>query len=332
MTQTTARTVRFHATGPASVLQIEEGPLPQPQSGEIRIKTQAIGLNRAEVMFRMGAYLEQPNLPSSLGYEASGVVDALGAGVEGFAVGDRVSTIPAFSMNEYGMYSDYPIAPVHAVAHTPDRLTPEEGASIWMQYITAYGGLIERGGMKSGASVLITAASSSVGLAAIQMVKAEGGLAIAATRGPEKVQALLDAGADHVIQTKTESLPDRVREITGDGVDLAFDPVAGPLLGDIAEAAARGARIIEYGALDDRPTPYPLLPALAKGLNIIGYTLFEVASDPAEFGRAKAYVTEKLTSGAFKPVIAKTFPFEDIQKAHEYMEAGDQFGKIVITV
>ena len=181
-------------------------------------------MNRAEVVFRKGQYIETPTLPSQLGYEAAGIVDAVGTGVTDFKVGDRVSSIPSFSMVDYGVYGESAILPVTAVAHYPDKLSAAEGAAIWMQYITAYGALIEYGKMKKDDVVLITAASSSVGLAAIQLTKAIGGLAIATTRGADKKSFLLDAGADHVIVTDEENIAEKVMEITsGAGANLTFD-------------------------------------------------------------------------------------------------------------
>ncbi len=163
----------------------------------MRLKVEAIGLNRAEVGFRSGKYLELPEtFPSTLGYEAAGVIDAIGTGVTGFEIGDRVSTIPAFSMRKYGVYGESVIVPAAAVAHYPATLTPKAGTAIWMQYITAYGSLVEYGQVKAGDFVLITAASSSVGYAAIQIAKAAGAIAIATTRGSAKKQMLLDKGAE----------------------------------------------------------------------------------------------------------------------------------------
>lgn len=325
------RQVVFHELGGADVLKLEEQPLVEPGPGEVRIAVEAIGLNRAEVMFRMGHYLEQPEFPSKLGYEAAGVIDAVGPGIEGLAVGDRVSTIPAFSMLEYGVYGESAIVPAHAVAKYPDNLTPAEGASIWMQYMTAYGALVHYGQVGEGSVVLITAASSSVGLAAIQIVKAAGGIAIATTRGPGKKQALLDAGADSVIVTDEESLAERVMEITdGAGANIVFDPVVGPTLTDLAEAAAKGATIYVYGALSPEPATYPLLAALGKGLSIRGYVLFEITGDPDGMEQAKRFVYEGLAAGDLKPIVARTFPLDEIVEAHRYMESNQQIGKIVV--
>ncbi|MEO1764642.1 MAG: alcohol dehydrogenase catalytic domain-containing protein, partial [Cyanobacteria bacterium J06629_18] len=157
--------VRFHEVGDADVLKIEDLSQSEPQEGEVRLKVKAIGLNRAEIVFRQGAYLEQPALPARIGYEASGIVDAVGAGVEGIKVGDKVSTIPSpeAKMSQYGVYGETAIVPAKVVAPFPEQLSFEQGTAIWMQYLTAYGALNYYGQMKAGDYVVITAASSSVG-------------------------------------------------------------------------------------------------------------------------------------------------------------------------
>jgi NADPH2:quinone reductase len=327
------RIVRFHQTGEADVLKIEELPLEQPGKGEVRLKVEAIGLNRAEVMYRQGQYLESPKLPSKLGYEAAGVVDAVGPGTSGIQVGDRVSTIPSFSVGKYGVYGESAIVPASAAARYPDKLSAVEGAAIWMQYITAFGALIEYGRLKREDTVLISAASSSVGLAALQIVKSVGARAVATTRGGGKKQFLLDAGADHVIVTETEDMAAKMMEITnGKGANVIFDPVAGPFLEKLAKAAAARAVIFEYGALSSAPTPFPLFDALTKGLNVRGYTLFEIVFDPQRLARGKKFIYDGLESGVLKPIIARTFPLKEIVQAHRYMESNQQMGKIVVTV
>ena len=325
--------VRFHETGEADVLKLEEMPETEPGQGEVRLTVAAIGLNRAEVMFRQGIYLENPQLPSRLGYEAAGTVDAVGPGVSGIQKGDCVSTIPSFSMTQYGVYGESAIVPVHAVARVPNNLSMVESAAIWMPYMTAYGALIEYGRLAADASILITAASSSVGLAAIQMATSVGARTVATTRGADKKQFLLDAGADHVIVTDEDDMAQETMNITdGKGADLIFDPVAGPFLETLAQAAAPGATIVEYGALSMAPTAYPLFEALGKGLTIRGYTLFEIVKDPAAMARGKQFVYDGLASGALKPIIARTFALQNIVAAHRYMESNRQMGKIVVTV
>jgi NADPH:quinone reductase-like Zn-dependent oxidoreductase len=180
---------------------------------------------------------------------------------------------------------------------------------------------------------VITAASSSVGLAAIQITRAAGATALAVTRGADKKPFLLEAGAHHVIVTDEEALAESVMKLTaGKGAAMAFDPVAGPMLGRLADAAAPGALIFEYGALSPDPTAYPLFPALVKGLTVRGYTLFEIVRDPDMLARGKRFICEGLESGALKPVIDRTFPLEAIVEAHRYMESNRQKGKIVVAV
>src|SRR5262245_11135240 len=140
-----ARVVRFHQLGGPEVLRVEEVDVPPPGQREVQIHIKALGLNRAESMFRRGRYLEEPKLPSRLGYEAAGTVAAVGPGVAGFKIGDAVSTIPSFSLNDYGLYGELANAPAHAVTHHPASLSWAEAAAVWMQYLTAYGALVDIG-------------------------------------------------------------------------------------------------------------------------------------------------------------------------------------------
>src|ERR1039457_5093072 len=319
--------VRFYETGGPEVLKIEELPLVEPGVGEIRLKVEAIGLNRAEVMFRQGQYLENPVLPSRLGYEAAGIVDAIGPGTAGINIGDRVSTIPSFSIGTYGVYGESTVVPAYAAEHYPENLSPIEGAAIWMQYLTAFGALVEFGRLQKDDIVLITAASSSVGLAAIQITKSFGATAIAVTRGADKKSFLLGAGADHVIVTDEQNLVESVMSITsGKGTDKVFDPIAGPILGELAGAAAPGATIFEYGALSPKPAVFPLFAALAKGLTVRGYTLFEIVKNAERLARGKQFIYSGLATGTLKPIIDSTFALDSIVEAHRYMESNQQKG------
>ncbi len=328
-----SRIVRFHHTGGPEVLQIDNVEVPAPGPGEVRIAVKALGLNRAESMFRAGQYIEEPHLPGRLGYEAAGTVEAIGPGVTGFQVGDAVSTIPAFSMNDYAMYGELALAPAHAVAKHPASLSWEEAAAVWMQYTTAYGALIDLAHLQAGDTVLIPAASSSVGLAAIQIANLVGTTAVALTRSNSKRQALLDAGAAHVIATEEEDLVAEVKKLTdGKGARVVFDPVGGPTLTKLAAATAAHGIIFEYGALSTEPTPLPLLDVLGRSLTVRGYILNEITTDPERLAKAKQFIVDGLASGKLKPIIAKTFPLEQIVEAHRYLESNQQIGKIVVTV
>jgi NADPH:quinone reductase-like Zn-dependent oxidoreductase len=333
MANSTARIVRFHSIGGPEVLRISEEPIPEPGQGEVRLRIKAIGLNRAEVMFRNGQYLETPILPSKLGYEAAGVVEAVGPEVDKSWLGKKASTVPSFLMTQYGVYGEVAVVPASALAVYPEKLTPEQGTSIWMQYLTAYGALITHAQITKGDFVIITAASSSVGVAAIEMVKTEGAISIATTRTSKKRAILVEIGAAHVIATEEEDFIGRVNQITGGkGARVIFDPIAGKGVEVLAQAAAFGGTIFEYGALASGPTPFPLFAALSKGLSVRGYTLREVLSVPKLRAKAEQYVFDHVQAGSFKPRIDRVFPFAEIVQAHRYMEANEQIGKIVVTV
>jgi len=328
-----ARIVRFHQLGGPENLTIEEIPLRDLKKGEVKLRVQAIGLNRAESMFYHGMYLEDPKLPSGLGYEAAGVITEVGPGVDPDWIGKATATIPGFSMTEYGMLGEEVIAPVAALGEYPPNLTPVEAAAIWMQYLTAYGALIEFGHVTAGDFVLIPAASSSVGLAAIQIVKDVGAVSIATTRTSKKRDQLIGLGADHVIVTEEENLVLRMHEITGGtGARLIFDTVAGPFVEQLSKVAAQGGIIFQAGALSLQATPFPLLRALAKALTFRGYTLWEITRHPDLLEIAKEYIYDRLADGRFVPKIAKTFPFEQTVEAYKYLESNQQIGKVVITV
>jgi NADPH:quinone reductase len=248
-------------------------------------------------------------------------VEAIGEDVTGFAIGDKVSTIPAFSMNRYSVYGEQAIVPATATVKHPDNLSWEQATAIWMQYLTAYGALIDAAQLVTGDAVIITAASSSVGLAAMRQYRSLTlRISIAATRTRAKREALLGHGAQYVITTDDQDLAEEVKRITGGkGALVTFDPVAGQGVETLAQAAAQGGVIILYlrcaGPFGDAVK-----------------TLFEVVGNPERMAKGKQYVLDGLASGKLKPIIAKTFPFEKIIDAHRFMESNEQIGKIIVIV
>jgi NADPH:quinone reductase-like Zn-dependent oxidoreductase len=327
------KAVRFHQLGGPENLVIEDLPLPPPAEGEAKLRVEAVGLNRAESAYYHGFYFEQPVLPSRLGYEAAGVVESVGPGVDASWVGKKVSTVPGFSQNKYGVLGEEAIVPASSLREYPAKFSPAEGTSIWMQYLTAYGALIHYSKAGPGDFVLITAASSSVGLAAIQLVKDAGASAIATTRTSKKRDQILALGADHVIATAEEDLPKRVAEITGGkGARIIFDPVAGPYVETLAAAAAMGGIIYIYGNLSMQPTPFPLIQAFPKALSMRTYSLMELHPHPDVMQTATKYIYDRLADGRLRPKIAKTFPFAQSADAYRYLESNEQIGKVVITL
>ncbi|MFC5473940.1 zinc-dependent alcohol dehydrogenase family protein [Paraherbaspirillum soli] len=328
-----ARMIRFHQHGGPEVLRIEDIEVPRPAQGEIRIRVKALGLNRAEALLRAGSYIETATFPSGLGLEAAGVVELVGAGVAGFAPGDAVSVVPPLSMVRWPAHGELATFPAELVVKHPPSLSWEAAAAVWMQYLTAYGALIDIAKLTKADYVVVTAASSSVGLAAIQIANMVGATPIAVTRTSAKKQALLELGAAHVIASAEEDLAGRLKEIAGqEGVRVVLDPIGGPIFEPLTAAMSRGGILIEYGGLSPEPTPFPLFAVLSKTLTLRGYLVHEIVSDPARLEAAKTFILDGLRSGALQPVIAKTFPFDQIVEAHRFLESNEQLGKIVVTV
>ncbi|KPB75558.1 zinc-dependent alcohol dehydrogenase family protein [Pseudomonas cannabina] len=327
------RVVRFNQYGGPEVLTIDDIDVAEPGPGEVTIAVKAIGLNRAESMFRGGQYLEEAAFPSRLGYEAAGIVESVGANVGLFAPGDIVSLIPPSSIATWGTYAELAVVPAAMLVKHPSNLSFVEAAAVWMQYVTAWGALVHVAQLQAGEFVLITAASSSVGLAAIQIANQVGAIPIAVSRTRTKCAQLLEAGAAYGVASEDEDFVQQIEKITeGVGTRVIFDPVGGPFLERLVEVASVGGIVLVYGALSPEPAPFPLFKVLGKSLTLRGYLLHEISSRPALLEAAKAYVVAGLEAGKLRPVIARTFPFEQIVEAHRYLEAGDQFGKVVVTV
>ena len=328
-----SRTIKFARAGGPEVLEFVEVKAPAPGANEVHIKVKAIGINRAEAMWRVDDYIEPVKFPAGLGYEAAGIVDAVGKDVSGFAVGDDVNVIPSFSMNDYATYGEVILVPDYAVVRQPKDLSFTEAASVWMMFVTAYGALIEDAKVTKGDFVLIPAASSSVGLAAIQIANYAGATTIALTRTSTKKQQLLDAGAAHVIATEEVDLVGEVMRITnGQGARVAFDPVGGPGFPKLISALAFGGIIYIYGLLGTGVTPLPVLEMIAKVPTIKAQNIWLTSGDETRRKAAIEFVTKGLQTGALKPVIDRTFTFDEMADVHRYLEQNGQFGKIVVTV
>ena len=269
--------------------------------------------------------------PSGLGYEALGTVLAVGPEVDPALIGKRFGTIPGFSMKQYPVLAEEAVVPASVLASVPDSLSAIEGAAVWMQYCTAYGALVPLGKVTGGDFVIITAASSSVGLAAIQIVKAQGGISIATTRTSAKKPQLLALGADHVIVTEEEDLVARVKDITaGKGARVIFDPVGGDTINTLGQATANGGIIFLYGMLSGKPTPFPMT-TFSRGVAMFGYSFNQLRGTP-EWEGMKKYIYDHLANGTFKPEIARTFPFDQAVEAYRYLESNEQIGKVVVTL
>ncbi|MGA5065707.1 zinc-dependent alcohol dehydrogenase family protein [Streptomyces exfoliatus] len=333
-TDMTTRAVLFHELGGPEVLTVAEVPLPAPAPGEVLVRVEAIGLNRAEALFRAGTYYYPPTLPGSrLGYEAAGVVEAVGAGVTAFAPGDPVMAAANFDFGVHGVYAERVVLPEEYVVARPEGVDPVTAAAVWLTYFTAYGGMVLTGGLGAGDHVVVTGASSGVGTAAIQTALRVGAVPIATTRGEGKRERLLELGAAHVVVTESEDADDlvaEVRRITGGaGADLVFDGIGGPGFARLGDALRPGGTAVLYGWLDPRPV------TLSRNWPQTVHTYANGALARTAEGRRRAagFINSGLRDGSLAPVIARTFDgLERIADAHRLMESNAHLGKIVVRV
>lgn len=328
-----SKTVVFHEIGKPEVLKLEQVEVPYPGPQEVRIHVKSIGLNRADSMYRQGMYVENPVFPAKLGYEAAGIIDAIGSGVTSVGVGDIVNVIPAFSLLSYATYGEYIVMPAYAVTRYPSNLSFEEAASLWTSYLTAYGMIVNSGKLKSGEFVIINAASSSAGLAAIQLTNYVGGISIALTTSTDKKEALLNAGASYVIVTSLEDIKIEVLKITNNiGAHVILDPVVGTKFSNLLSSVAENGKVFVFGALSNEPVSFPVFDVLMKTPTIKGYSGMEVMGNQEVLGQAIAFINKGILEGKLRPLIHQTFKLDNIVEAHKYLESNRQFGKIVVNI
>lgn len=303
----------------------------EPGPGEVRYRVHAVGLNRADLLYMQGGHYTPTVLPTRIGYEACGVVDAVGAGVMDFKPGDRVSALPHDDVT-YCVGGEFAITPAHSLAEWPDEFTAVEAAATWMQYLTAYYPLKQTSRLGPGDAILITAASSSAGLGAIQLSKLLGAKVIASTRTHEKSDFLLAAGADHVVAMSDGNLAEQIRACTnGQGVRVVYDAVAGHFMNEYAGALAKKARIFVYGSMGGSPTlTCDILPLIRAGAIIEPYSLINVLREPDAAHSGRDFLSRTLREGSLRPIVDRVFRLEDAQAAYDYMNSGVQKGKIVL--
>ena len=323
-----ARAVVMERTGGPEVIAWADVDLPDPGPGEVRMLHTAVGLNFIDIYHRSGVY--PLKLPSGLGTEAVGVIEALGEGVSGVAVGDRVGTFgPAL-----GAYATARNVSAAALLPLPDDVDDTTAAALLLKGCTTEF-LVERcAKVQAGQTVLVHAAAGGVGHLLVGWLKAIGATVIGTVGSAEKAAQATAAGADHVILHKTEDVAARVREITGGaGVPVVFDGI-GMATWDIslASAAPRGL-IVSYGNAGGRVTGVDIGSLATKGsLFVTRPTLFHYYVTPAERRDGTVRLFEMLREGAIVPEIGQTYPLEDVAEAHRALEAGETRGATVLTV
>jgi NADPH:quinone reductase-like Zn-dependent oxidoreductase len=330
------QTVLFRQAGSEKVLFLSEQPLPQPESHEVRVRFTSIGLNRADLLFPQERYFCKPDFKGDggtnrIGFEGAGIIDAVGEHSR-FTVGERVALMPMqFDVNRQGTLAEYGLYRDDALIHTPKEVDDLTAGGIWMAYLTAWGGIVSDGELKPGQTLVITAASSSVGLAGIQIGNMLGATTIATTTSEDKTNLLLDAGADHVINMKSEDYVARIKEITDQkGTDLVFDAVAGPATRFLVQGAQKGSKIIIQGLLDRRPMDIHAGVLMKRLLTVKGFTLDLLLENPALLKDAISHIKKGLTEEKLKPVVAKHFKLAEFREAFDLLISNKHTGKIII--
>lgn len=332
-TTQTATGVRFHQVGGPEVLKVETVEIPAPAPHEVRLQVKAVGINRMDTVIRRGLSPIPLVFPAHLGFEAAGVIESVGADVTNLQAGDQVNVFPAFMPNDYGTYGDLILLPAYAIQPFPAALSFEEAAAVWGAYLVAYGMLVDSAQLQAGQAVVINAASSSAGLAAIQITSSLGGISIALTTSPAKKEALVAAGAQHVIVTSQEDLAARVQAITnGKGAEIILDAVGGAQFEKLVAAAAERAQFFAYGMLGEEVGAYPTLQVVLKMLTLKGYNLMDLLLDPAKSAAAITFIQQGLQAGVLKPVVGHSFPLAAVAEAHRFVEANGHVGKVVLSV
>ena len=326
------KAVRIHEDGGPDVLLYEDIPDPEPGPGEVLVALRAAGLNHLDIWIRKG--LPSAPKPRILGADGAGVVSALGAGVEGFAVGDRVVLNPGIEhdgritvVGEHtdGTYCESKALPASHLYALDDSLSFEQGAAFPLVFETAYRMLVTKAALQEGEWVLIWGIGGGVALAAFEICRALGARTIVTSSSRSKLDRARELGADVTVDHSTEDVVAAVKEATGGrGADVVVETVGEATWERSLAAAAQEGRVVVCGATTGHSPPARLYRVWWKQLVIMGSTMgtaadFEGAYDLVRSGRARIHVDS-------------TFPLADAALAHERLESGAQFGKIVLTI
>ena len=320
--------VEITAPGGPEVLKINSRAVPQPKAGEVLIRVAAAGVNRPDVLQRMGLYPVPPGASDLPGLEVAGAIAELGAGVAEWKRGDQVC-----ALTPGGGYAEYCIAPASNCLPIPHGLSPIEAASLPETYFTVWSNVFDRGRLQPNETFLVQGGSSGIGVAAIQIVRAMGHRVFATAGSAGKCAACVALGAECAINYRTEDFVEVVKAATGGrGVDVILDMVAGDYLPREIAALADDGRIVIIAFLGGMKSTIDVGPLMRRRLTVTGSTLRprDVAFKAAIAQSLRAKVWPLIGSGAIKPVIHATFPLADAAKAHALMESGQHIGKIVL--
>jgi len=327
------RAAYFEGLGDPSIMTLVERPARDPGPSEVQLRVTSAGLNRADANYRRGRYLVKSPGATRSGFEGAGIVTAVGSGVTQWRIGDRVAVLPSsFDVVSEGTCAESMTVSADALVATPANVGDRDAGSIWIQCLTAWGALVEIANVGPGDWVVVPAASSSVGIASIQLCRARGARVIATTTAADKVEALRRFGPDAIVDTRAEAYVERVQAITdGRGARVIFDPIYGPIVNDHIRVACTEGIVFVMGALDATPLELGLGGMLRKNIRLQGYTFGPMLADPVRRARAVADVTDLLERGDFTPVVDSYYPLAEIEAAHRHLESNRHLGKIVVT-
>jgi NADPH2:quinone reductase len=321
--------IGIKTAGAPDVLVPEERPTPVPGEGEILVKVAAAGVNRPDVMQRKGLYPPPPGAPDIPGLEIAGEIVALGEGVTRWKVGDRVMALVIG-----GGYAEYCLA--HASHALPaSGLSMVEAAAVPETFFTVWHNVFERGGLKSGETLLLHGGTSGIGTTAIQLAKARGARVIATAGSDEKCAACRKLGADIAVNYKNQDFVAETKAaFDGHGADVILDMVGGDYIPRNYEAAAVEGRIVQIAFMGSPKAEVNFMRLMLKRLHHTGSTLrARSIPDKAAIARAiEKQVLPLIAAGKVKPVVYKTFPFRRAAEAHSLMETSAHIGKIVLTI
>jgi NADPH:quinone reductase len=309
------RAVRFEMTGGPQVLQVVDIETPEPKPGQVRVRHEAIGVNFIDTYHRTGLY--PVKLPCIPGGEAAGVVEALGHGVTGLKIGDRVAYCGGF-----GAYAEANVVQADRVVKLPDAISTQVAAAILLKGMTTEALVRRTYPVRAGEAILVHAAAGGVGQIMTQWLKSIGAVVIATVGSTEKASKARALGADHVILYREQDVAAEVRRITGGaGVPVAYDSVGKDTFeGTLASLARRGL-FVSFGNASGAVPPFPPGRLAAGGsLYLTRPTLFDYIATPEELAASAALVFEMVGSGKVDIEIGQTFPLSDARGAHEALE------------
>ena len=326
------RAVEITSFGGPDVLRLGDRPVPQPGAGELLIRVAASGINRPDVLQRLGHYAPPPGTSDLPGLEVAGVVesgDEAAMAEAGIRVGDRVCALVAG-----GGYAEWCVAPVAQCLPVPDGLTDVEAASLPETFFTVWSNVFDRGRLQAGESLLVQGGTSGIGVTAIQLARAFGATVLATAGSDEKCAACLELGAHHAINYKSQDFVAEGKRLTqGKGVDVVLDMVAGDYVAREVECLAEDGRLVIIAVQGGVKSDFNAGLVLRRRLTITGSTLRprSVAFKGAIAKALREHVWPLLAAGQVRPVIHSTFAAADAARAHALMESNQHIGKIVLT-